>query len=64
MQSVFAAETTILLELKTIGSVFLVLHRVVVSLLAFIASKRDFYSHYGTSNSFASLPDFGSLGKF
>jgi hypothetical protein len=44
-----AAEPTVLLELKTLGSVLLVLHGVVVSLLAFAASQYYLNSHYGTS---------------
>ena len=55
MQGVLAAETTVLVKLKTIGSVLLVLCCVVVSLLAFIASQCNFYAHLGTSNSIASL---------
>ena len=59
-----AAETTVFLHLKTIGSVLLVLCGVVVSLLTFVASKCNFNSHYGTSNSFASLPKICRLGNF
>ena len=52
MHGVLAAETTILVQLKTIRRVFLVLGRVVVPLLAFVASEGDFNAHYGTSNSY------------
>lgn len=63
MQGVLAAETTVLVELKTIRSVLLVLHCVVVSLFAFIASECNFYAHLGTSNSIASLCRFAKTGK-
>ena len=39
------AESAILFQFDTVGVVFLVLHGVVVSLLAFIASERDLNSH-------------------
>ena len=44
MHGVLAAETTILVHLDAIRSILLVLHRVVVSLLAFVASQGDFHS--------------------
>jgi hypothetical protein len=44
-----SAEPAILLHFKTVGIVLLVLHRVVVSLLALVAAKRDLYAHFGTS---------------
>ena len=44
-----AAETAVLIELKPIGIVFLVLLRVVVSLLALTARQCDLNSHIGTS---------------
>jgi len=49
------AETAVLIELQTLGGVFLVLDGVVVPLLALIASEDDFDSHCGTSCSIASL---------
>ena len=45
MESVLAAEATILVELKTIGIVLLVLHCVVVPLLALGASQCDLNAH-------------------
>ena len=39
------AESAILFQFDTVGVVFLVLHGVVVSLLAFVASERDLHSH-------------------
>ena len=44
-----AAEAAILVHLDLVGSVLLVLERIVVPLLALIASERDFHSHFGTS---------------
>ena len=41
MKSVLAAERAILLQLKSVGIVFLVLGRVIVSLLALGANERD-----------------------
>ena len=55
MSGVLAAETTILLHLDTVGSILLVLHSVVVSLLALGASHSDFNAHIGTSLKIASL---------
>lgn len=50
MQSMLAAETAILVHLKTIGIILFVLFRLVVSLLAFTACHCDLYSHtIGTS---------------
>jgi len=49
MQRVLAAETAILLHLKTIRRVLLVLDGIVVSLLALIASQGHSNSHFGTS---------------
>ena len=54
MHGMLAAETTILVHLDAIRSILLVLHRVVVSLLAFVASQGDFLScacshFFGTS---------------
>ena len=45
MDSMLPAESAILLHLKAIGVILLVLHGVVVSLLAFVASERDLHSH-------------------
>ena len=45
MNRVLSAEPAILLHFKTVGVVLLVFHRVVVSLLAFVASERDLDSH-------------------
>jgi hypothetical protein len=50
-----AAETTILLHLKTLRSILFVLHGVVVSLLALIAPKYDFYAHFAAPPLIASL---------
>ena len=61
MGSVLAAEAAILVELDTIRSVLLVLHRVVVALLAFGAGKRDLDSHFGTSIRFATRGGLASL---
>ena len=44
MLGMLSAEGAILTEHKFIAGVFLVLHRIVVSLLAFLASKSDFYA--------------------
>jgi hypothetical protein len=55
VQGVLAAETAVLVHFKTIRRVLLVFYGVVVSLLAFVASECDLYSHFGTSNSIASL---------
>ena len=49
------AESAILLHLKAIGVILLVLHGVVVSLLAFVASERDLHSHCRHLLNFASL---------
>jgi hypothetical protein len=46
VQGVLAAETAVLVELKTIGVVLLVLERIVISLLAFGAGQGDLYAHY------------------
>ena len=40
-----SAEPAILLHFETVRVVLLVLHCVVVSLLAFVASQSDFYTH-------------------
>jgi hypothetical protein len=45
VQRVLAAETAVLVELKTIGVVLLVLEGVVVSLLAFGAGQSDLNAH-------------------
>ena len=46
MQRVLAAETAVLVELKTIGIVLFVLERIVISLLAFGAGQSDLNAHY------------------
>jgi hypothetical protein len=51
----FAAETAVFVQLQTIRRVLLVFHRVVISLLAIVASEYDFDSHCGASFIFASL---------
>ena len=43
------AETAELFHLKSVGVIFLILDRVVISLLTFTASECDLYSHIGTS---------------
>ena len=45
MQGVFAAETAVFVECKSVGVVFLVFLCVIVTLFAFAASKSDFNSH-------------------
>ena len=55
MQGVLLAEPAILAHLDSIGVVLLVLHGVVVSLLALIASQSHFNAHFGTSLKIASL---------
>jgi len=46
---VFATEAAVLVHFKAIRGIFFVLGRVVISLLAFVASERDFDSHSGAS---------------
>ena len=45
MKGMLSAESAILLHFEAIGIIFLVLHGVVVSLLAFRTSECDFYAH-------------------
>ena len=45
VQGLLLAESAVLFQFDTVGVVFLVLHGVVVSLLAFVASERDLNSH-------------------
>ena len=45
VQGLLLAESAILLQFDTVGVVLLVLHGVVVSLLALVASERDLNSH-------------------
>jgi hypothetical protein len=45
VERVLAAEGAILVQLKLIRGILLVLHRIVVSLLALVASQRDFNAH-------------------
>ena len=49
MNGVLSAESAVLFHFETIGVVLLVLHGVVVSLLALIASQSHFNAHFGTS---------------
>ena len=50
MQGMLAAETAILVQFETVGIVFLVLFRLVISLLALTARQGDLNSHsFGTS---------------
>ena len=50
MQSVFAAETAVFVDLKSVRIVLLVFFSVIVSLLAFRAGERNLDSHFfGTS---------------
>jgi hypothetical protein len=50
VNSMLSAEWAILVHFQTVGVILLVFHGVVVSLLAFVASKGDLYPHYlGTS---------------
>ena len=46
MHGVLAAERTIFVHFKLVRSVLLVFERVVVPLLALVASESDFYSHF------------------
>ncbi len=43
------AEAAVLVKLKSVGIVFLILLRVVISLFAFAARQCDLDSHFGTS---------------
>jgi hypothetical protein len=45
VKSLLAAETAILVELKTIRVILLVLKSIIVSLLAFCAGQCDLYTH-------------------
>lgn len=49
MHRVLLAERAVLAEFKFIRGVLFVLERIVVSLLALVASEGDFNSHFGTS---------------
>ena len=49
MHGVLSAESAVLLHFETIGVILLVLHGVVVSLLALVASQSHFNAHFGTS---------------
>ena len=63
MKRMLLAELAVFVHFDTVCIVLLVLHCVVVSLFAFIASECNFYAHLGTSNSIASLYNFADLGK-
>ena len=52
MKSVLAAETAILVHFETVGSIALVLCRVIVSLLAFAANESYFDSFFFTRHFF------------
>jgi hypothetical protein len=45
VERVLSAEGAILVQLQLVGSVLLVLHGIVVSLLALVASQSDFHAH-------------------
>mgnify|MGYP003485232624 CR=1 FL=1 len=45
MERVLLAEAAILVKLKLVRGILLVLHRIVVSLLALVASQGNFYAH-------------------
>ena len=45
VNSLLLAESAILLHFETVRVVLLVLHRIVVSLLAFVASECDLHAH-------------------
>lgn len=49
MKSVLAAETAVLIHLKSVRIILLVFLGLVVSLFAFAANEGDFDSHFGTS---------------
>ena len=49
MSGVFTAETAVFIHFKPIRSILFIFRGIVVSLLAFIASKGNFYSHFGAS---------------
>ena len=49
VKRVLAAELAVFVHFKSVGTVFLVFHCVVIALLAFSACKCDFNSHNGTS---------------
>jgi hypothetical protein len=64
VESMFLAESAVLVHLQPVGCVFLVFSCVVVALLAFCARKGDSDSHNGTSIEFGfiSLPLKGKQG--
>lgn len=49
MKCVLVAERAVLVELDTLCIVLLILHSVIISLLAFLTSHCNLYSHFGTS---------------
>lgn len=49
MKRVLAAELAVFVHFKSVGIVFLVLGRVIISLLAFRAGEGNFNAHFGTS---------------
>ena len=55
MNSMLFAEAAVLVHFKSVRTVLLVLHCVVVALFAFCTSQSDFHSHDGTSRSFSEI---------
>lgn len=49
MHGMLAAEGAILVHFDFVRGILLVLKSIVVPLLALVASKRNLYSHFGTS---------------
>jgi len=66
VESMLAAERAMLTHLESVRIVFLFLHCVVVSALAFCANECDFCSHNVTASKeyFASLTAFRLRGNF
>ena len=58
MSSVLSAESAVLVELHSVGCVFLVLHGVVIALFALCAGKSDFDSHSNGTSDLFGLPLF------
>ena len=55
VKSVFFTETAVLVHFKSVRTVLLVLHCVVITLFALCAGLSDFYSHNGTSRFFRNI---------
>jgi hypothetical protein len=64
VNGVFAAETAVLVHLKTLGCVFFVLYGVVIALLAFVASQGNLYSHLKRHLLIDSPEEKNGLGRF